>query len=90
MLGAYTRWFNDWALVIGWAVGSIAGTAMAFAVHLTPTYPLALGAYTFPGYTALYTVLLNLVVAAVLTPVFNGIGARRVPVDETVATDYHA
>jgi solute:Na+ symporter, SSS family len=54
MLGVYTRWFNDWALLLGWAVRTIAGTAMAVAVNLTPTYPLALGGYTFPGYTALY------------------------------------
>jgi hypothetical protein len=32
----------------------------------------------------------NLVVAIVLTPVFNALGASRVPVDETVAADYHA
>ena len=22
MLGVYTRWFNDWALLIGWAAGN--------------------------------------------------------------------
>ena len=90
MLGVYTRWFNDWALLVGWAVGIIAGTTMAAAVNLTPTYPLALGGYTFPGYTALYTVILNLLVAVVLTPVFNAMSSRRVPIDETVAADYHA
>ena len=21
VLGAYTRWFNDWALLVGWAIG---------------------------------------------------------------------
>ncbi len=42
----------------------------------------------FPGYTALYTVILNLVIAIVLTPVFNAMGGK--PVDETVAADYHA
>src|ERR1700676_4746100 len=63
LLGVYTRWFNDWALLIGWAVGTAAGTAMAVAANLTPTYPLALGGYTFPGYAALYTVILNLIVA---------------------------
>jgi len=88
MLGVYTRWFNDRALLIGWAVGMIAGTAMAIASNLTPTYPLKLGAWTFPGYTALYTVILNLVVAAVLTLVFNAMRAPRAPFDETVATDY--
>ncbi len=90
MLGVYTRWFNDWALLVGWAVGIISGTTMAAAVNLTPTYPLALSGYTFPGYTALYTVILNLLVAVVLTPVFNAINSRRAPVDETVAADYHA
>jgi SSS family solute:Na+ symporter len=90
MLGVYTRWFNDWALLVGWAVGTIAGTTMAAAVNLMPTYPLAIGGFTFPGYTALYTVILNLLVAIVLTPVFNAMSTRRVPVDETVTADYHA
>lgn len=90
LLGAYTRWFNDWALLVGWAAGTIAGTAMAIAAHLTPTYPLALGGYLFPGYTALYTVLLNLVAAIVLTPVFNAMNGRREPSDRTVAADYYA
>jgi solute:Na+ symporter, SSS family len=88
MLGVYTRWFNDWALLLGWAVGTLTGTAMAMAAHLTPAYPLTLGGYTFPGYTAFYTLILNLVVSIVLTPAFNAINARRVPVDETIAADY--
>ena len=88
MLGVYTRWFNDWALLIGWAVGTVAGTWMFVAANLTPNYPLAFAGYTFPGYTALYTVVLNLVVAIVLTPVFKAMGARLV--DATVPADYHA
>ncbi len=90
MLGVYTRWFNDWALLVGWAAGTIAGTAMAIAMNLTPTFPLAFGGYTFPGYTALYTVILNLLVAVVLTPVFNAMNARRAQIDTTIAADYHA
>lgn len=35
LLGAYTRWFDSWALLIGWIVGIITGTAMAYAAHLT-------------------------------------------------------
>jgi solute:Na+ symporter, SSS family len=87
MLGVYTRWFDDWALLVGWAVGTIAGTAMAVAAHFTPTYALTLGGYSMPGYAALYTVILNLVVAIVLTPLFRG---RRAVVDETVRADYFA
>jgi solute:Na+ symporter, SSS family len=64
--------------------------AMAIAANLTPTYPLAIGGYTLPGYTALYTVILNLIVAIVLTPVFNAITARQAKPDETVAADYVA
>ncbi len=90
MLGAYTRWFNSWALLIGWAAGTFAGTAMAVATKLTPTFPLAIGGYTFPGYTALYTILLNLIVAIVLTPVLNAVSAGRTPLDATAAADYHA
>jgi SSS family solute:Na+ symporter len=90
MLGAYTRWFNDWALLIGWIVGTLTGTVMAVVMNLTPTYPLALGGYMFPGYTAFYTVILNIVVAIVLTPLFNRLSSQRTPIDETVASDYLA
>ncbi|MGB8628726.1 MAG: sodium:solute symporter [Xanthobacteraceae bacterium] len=88
LLGVYTRWFNDWALLVGWAVGTIAGTWMFVAANLTPNFPLAIGGHSFPGYTALYTVVLNLLVAIVLTPIFNATGSRHA--DATVAADYHA
>jgi SSS family solute:Na+ symporter len=90
MLGVYTRWFNDWALLVGWAIGTAAGAWMFVAANLTPNYPLAFAGYTFPGYTAFYTVILNLAIAVVLTPLFNAMSARSVPLDNTVAPDYHA
>ena len=90
MLGTYTRWFNSWALLLGWAAGTIAGTVMAVAANLAPTYPLTFAGHSFPGYTALYTLILNLALAAVLTPVLNALSEGRVRIDETVAADYHA
>jgi solute:Na+ symporter, SSS family len=87
LIGAYTRWFNSWALLVGWAVGTYAGTAMAVATNLTNTFPLKVGDWTFPGYTAVYTVFLNLLVALVLTPVFNAMGSKE-KVDATVPGDY--
>jgi SSS family solute:Na+ symporter len=90
MLGVYSRWFNDWALLLGWAAGIFAGTAMAIAVNLKPAYPLMLGGHTFPGYIAVYTVILNLVVSVVLTPVFNALRAGKLPMDQTAAADYLA
>jgi solute:Na+ symporter, SSS family len=90
MLGVYTRWFNDWALLIGWAAGTFAGTAMAIAVNLKAAYPLAFGGWTFPGYIAVYTLILNLIAAVVLTPVFNALRARSATPDQTIAADYLA
>jgi len=63
---------------------------MAIAVNLKPAYPLALGGYTFPGYIAVYTVILNLLVTVVLTPGFNALSARHAPADQTAAADYFA
>ena len=90
MLGVYTRWFNAWALLVGWAVGTFAGTAMAIAANLTPAYPLSIGGYTFPGYSAFYTVILNLLLAIVLTPLFDAMNGGRAPVDATLPADYFA
>jgi len=69
-------------------VGTVTGCWMFMAANLSPNYPLHVAGHTFPGYTALYTVVLNIVLVVVLTPVFNAIGARRS--DETVAADYLA
>jgi len=88
LLGLYTRWFNPWALLLGWAVGTAVGTWIAASLNFVPTYPLVIAGYTFPGYTAFYTLIVNLAVAVILTPVFGWLG-RKVP-DETVAADYHA
>jgi solute:Na+ symporter, SSS family len=90
MLGVYTRWFNSWALFVGWAAGTAAGTAMAAAAKFTPTYPIVFGGFSFPAYTALTTLVLNLVLAIVLTPVFDAMRAPRMRVDETSPADYYA
>ena len=90
MLGAYTRWLNSWAMLVGWAVGTFAGTWMAISVKLTNTFPLHVGEHTFPGYSAVYSVLLNLLIAIVLTPIFNAMAANKTPVDQTAAADYQS
>jgi solute:Na+ symporter, SSS family len=90
ILGAYTRGFNSWALLAGWAVGMFAGTWMAIAVKLTNTFPLHIGDHIFPGYSAVYSVILNLLVAIVLTPLFNAMSANRPQTDQTVAADYQS
>jgi solute:Na+ symporter, SSS family len=90
LMGVYTRWFNSWALLVGWFVGIAVGTELAFKTELKPVFALVFGGHTYPGYSAFYTLVLNLVLAAVLTPVFNALGSRRTELDQTVAADYHA
>jgi solute:Na+ symporter, SSS family len=91
LLGVYTRWFNDWALFAGWLVGTVAGTWMAALMNFTPNYALSFAGYTLPVYTALSTVILNLIVAIVLTPVFNAMFNKSgKPIDVTVPADYYA
>ncbi len=87
--GLYTRWFNRWALLIGWAVAMVWGTIAAYKLpapgkpgtHFgasSDTLPL-IGHTVYIGFTGL---LMNLVVAALLTLLFN---ALKVPggTDET-------
>ncbi|HEX7968102.1 MAG TPA: hypothetical protein VF502_07775 [Stellaceae bacterium] len=86
ILGLYTRWLNQWALLIGWAVGIVSGTWMAASVNFA-AYPLTIDGITAPGYIAVWTLILNLVVTAVLTLILNALGAAKAR-DETAASDY--
>jgi hypothetical protein len=43
---------------------------------------------TFPGYAAVYSLILNIVVSGVLTLVFNAIGSGAEREDTTTAADY--
>jgi len=82
-LGLYTRWFNRWALLVGWAAGMILGTTLFIVAGNKPSYPV-LGV---PLYTAISALILNLVLSIVLTPVFELLGARRGR-DVTAPSDY--
>jgi solute:Na+ symporter, SSS family len=88
LIGAYTRWLNAWAQLIGWAVGIATGTWMAAAMNFNGTFPLTIGGWVFPGYSALYSLVLNLVFAVVLTPVFNRVS--QTPADQTEPADYES
>jgi SSS family solute:Na+ symporter len=64
----YTRFFNGWALLAGWAAGVAAATWMAAQLNFTAAiYPITVGGFTFPCYIALPSLLLNIAVAAVLS-----------------------
>jgi solute:Na+ symporter, SSS family len=92
--GLFTRWFHRWALLIGWLVGMVSGTYMAYlqsspktAHFASSAYPLHLGGQTIIGYAGLYAFTLNVVVVVVLSAVFALVGAAR-GTDQTAASDY--
>ena len=90
--GLYTRWFDRWALLLGWAAAMVYGTIQAYR---TPGGGQAhFGASSAPVfgqtmYIAIAAFVLNLVVAAVLTLVFR---ALKLPegADETQPAHYLA
>jgi SSS family solute:Na+ symporter len=72
VLGLYTRRFNAWALLIGWAVGIASGTWMAATLDFKGTvYTIHLLGIAIPGFAALYALILNLAVVVVLSLVLN-------------------
>ena len=87
VIGLYTRFYHGWALFLGWLAGFATGTWMALDNNFAPVYPLKILGTTFPCYIALATLVLNLVVATVLSLVFNAMGSNKAH-DVTEATDY--
>lgn len=88
VIGLYTRWLHRWALAAGWLAGMLCGTGMVAAQHFKSSiYPLQIGDLTVPGYAALYSLVLNFVVAIGLTLVLR---ALKTPAgtDATAAADY--
>jgi len=86
--GLYTRWFNPWALIVGWATGLISGTWMVATTNFqSAIFPFAFGTLTLPGYAALYALAINFAVSIVLSWLLNPIRATH-GTDETSAADY--
>src|SRR5579863_6543635 len=88
-LGLFSHWFNRWALVVGWAVGIVSGVYWFVGASYTSTYIFNLGGHKYSVYSAVTSVALNLVLAVILTPIFNLIGLRSGK-DTTSPADYSA
>jgi solute:Na+ symporter, SSS family len=75
VVGVFSRWFNPWALLAGWAAGMACGTGMAWSLGLkSSVYPLHLPAAlggTYAMYAAVPALLLNLAVSVLLTLLFR-------------------
>ena len=90
--GLFTRWFHRWALLAGWFTGMIYGTLCAYNVRNPTTSHWAASSDIVFGhsiYIGLSAVILNLVVAVVLTLLLK---AAHVPegTDETLPHQYTA
>ena len=90
--GLFTRWFHRWALLTGWLAGMVFGTLAAYNVssatasHWAASSDIEFGHTIYIGLSA---VVLNLVIAVVLTLILR---AARVPegTDETLPGQYTA
>jgi SSS family solute:Na+ symporter len=84
----FTRFFNGWALLIGWAVGIVSATwLVALNGFATSIWVFHVLGVSVPSYIALATVLVNAAVALVLSVPLNAMASDRA-VDETLAADY--
>src|SRR6266516_831107 len=87
-LGLYKNWFNRWALLIGWLVSMVLGTLMFIGAGFKAIYTISIGSLSIPPmYAAFAAIIVNLILAIVLTPIFNGIGLKR-GTDSTKPADY--
>jgi solute:Na+ symporter, SSS family len=87
ILGLYTRFFNGWALLLGWVVGFGLGSWMVASNNFAPVYPLHLAGISFPCYVALASLVVNIVVSFVVSLVLNQVASDRHH-DVTAAEDY--
>lgn len=92
--GLYTRWLHRWALLLGWAVGMIYGTTMAYRQSSLTTHhfgsPLAFFPFTDTKmYIAVSAFIFNLLTVLVFSAIFNAIKVSN-GVDQTSPEDYHA
>ena len=87
VIGLYTRWLHRWALAAGWALGMCLSTWMVVSQQFKVVFPLHLCGWTLPGYAAFYSVIMNLIVAVLLTLVFRAARLSEAP-DQTSPADY--
>jgi SSS family solute:Na+ symporter len=88
VFSVFTRFFNGWALLVGWAVGIVSATWLVALNHFAgSTWAFHVLGFTVPSYIALATVIVNAVIAAVLSVVLNALASDRTQ-DATVAADY--
>jgi solute:Na+ symporter, SSS family len=72
VLGLWTRWFHPRALLAGWACGLAASCAMAYQSGFQSNFTLHVFGGSLTGFIALYALVVNLLVSALLTILLRG------------------
>jgi SSS family solute:Na+ symporter len=87
VLGLYKTRLRPTALLIGWAVGMVVGTMLAYQTGLKPVYPLSIDGVTYPVYIGVLAGGLNLVISIAASLLFRALGTGH-GTDETRPQDY--
>ena len=66
VFGLYLNWFSSASLLVGWAVGLVGGSWLAWSDGLKPLHSIDFGAGKVAIYTGLIALALNVVVAVVV------------------------
>ena len=76
VFGLFFNWFRAPALLLGWAAGLIAGTALVFMDGVKPVHTFIVGGDKVALYTGLFALVVNIVVAAATQALMGNRGAR--------------
>jgi SSS family solute:Na+ symporter len=70
VLGLYVKRINSWALLIGWALGIVVGTTLAWTPTAWSPTSSAAGWLPFTAYNGLITVVANVICVVLLSMIF--------------------
>jgi SSS family solute:Na+ symporter len=87
IIGLFTRFFDRRALLVGWLAGMVSGTWIAASQDFTPTWAATILGVNVNAYTAIWSLLLNLIVTTGLTLLIRAAG-KADDRDETTPADY--
>jgi SSS family solute:Na+ symporter len=76
VFGLYTRWFRAEGLLLGWAAGIGWGSWTAWSNGLKPLATIDLGGASYAFYVGLGALVLNIVVAAVVTVIMAWVSPK--------------
>jgi len=75
VFGLFFNWFRAPALLLGWAVGFLGGSTIAYMDGLKPLHTVVIGGASYTVYVGLLAVLANVLVAAVANLALRSTGA---------------